>query len=261
MMNLRNICYLLIVSCFTGCGSTQQGPAPIINAWDKPVSTQKIHQVQAGESLYSVAWRYGKDYRELAKTNDLKPPYSLLAGQKLHLSGTPQTAPQATLKINNPIANTKNTNTPVQIPALKTIPTKKITEPAAIVVNAENHTIGQWQWPISGKLIGNFGSSGGKGVDIAAKLSEPVHATAAGQVVYAGSSLRGYGQLVILKHNAEFLSAYAHNRKLLVKEGETVKAGQVIAEAGDTEADQVMLHFEMRHAGKPVDPMNYLPKP
>jgi len=116
-----------------------------------------------------------------------------------------------------------------------------------------------WGWPAGGKLINNFVEGSNKGIDIAAKLGDPVLSAAAGKVVYSGSSLRGYGKLVIVKHNAAFLSAYAHNSQLLVKEGQSVAKGQKIAEAGSSDADQTMLHFEIRRQGKPVDPVKQLP--
>lgn len=115
-----------------------------------------------------------------------------------------------------------------------------------------------WSWPAAGKVVGNFSQT--KGVDIAGKAGDPVQAAADGKVVYSGSGLRGYGQLVIIKHNGTFLSAYAHNQKILVKEGQSVKRGQKIAEMGNTDSDSVKLHFEVRRQGKPVEPMEFLPK-
>ncbi|WP_374344178.1 peptidoglycan DD-metalloendopeptidase family protein [Azonexus sp.] len=117
-----------------------------------------------------------------------------------------------------------------------------------------------WHWPAPGKVIGVYSESGNKGLDLVGKAGDPVLAAGDGKVVYAGSGLRGYGELVIVKHNATFLSAYAHNRKILVKEGQTVSRGQKIAEMGSTDADMVKLHFEIRKNGKPVDPAAYLPK-
>jgi len=117
-----------------------------------------------------------------------------------------------------------------------------------------------WMWPAQGKLItGNAENPNLKGIDIAGKLGQPVVASAAGKVVYAGSGIRGYGKLIIVKHNATWLSAYAHNRDILVKEGQQVAKGQSIAEMGNTDAEQVMLHFEIRRHGTPVDPLKYLP--
>ena len=116
-----------------------------------------------------------------------------------------------------------------------------------------------WIWPASGKTVGTYGESGNKGVDIAGKTGDPVLAAADGKVVYSGTGLRGYGKLVILKHNATYLSAYAHNQTILVKEGQSVTKGQKIAEMGNSDTDQVKLHFEVRRQGKPVDPLKYLP--
>lgn len=117
-----------------------------------------------------------------------------------------------------------------------------------------------WMWPVPAKVVAPFSDSGNKGLDFAGKAGDPVLAAGDGKVVYAGAGLRGYGELVIVKHNATFLSAYAHNRKILVKEGQQVARGQKIAEMGNTDADSVKLHFEIRKQGKPVDPAQYLPK-
>lgn len=116
-----------------------------------------------------------------------------------------------------------------------------------------------WAWPASGKMISGFSESGSKGIDIGGKTGDPVTVAADGKVVYSGSGLRGYGQLVIVKHSDAYLTAYAHNHRILVKEGQTVTRGQKIAEMGNTDADQVKLHFEVRRQGKPVDPLKYLP--
>lgn len=117
-----------------------------------------------------------------------------------------------------------------------------------------------WLWPSSGKVVSTYSEAGSKGLDFAGRAGDPVLAASDGKVVYAGAGLRGYGELVIVKHNATFLSAYAHNRKILVKEGQQVSRGQKIAEMGNTDADSVKLHFEIRKQGKPVDPAQYLPK-
>ena len=116
-----------------------------------------------------------------------------------------------------------------------------------------------WIWPANGKTVANFSEGGSKGVDIAGKTGDPVIAAGDGKVVYSGTGLRGYGKLVIIKHNNTYLSAYAHNQNILVKEGQSVSKGQKIAEMGNTDADQVKLHFEVRRQGKPVDPLKYLP--
>ena len=136
---------------------------------------------------------------------------------------------------------------------------EKPVETKAPEVAASGNDEVAWIWPASGKTVGTFSESGSKGVDIAGKAGDPVIAAADGRVVYSGTGLRGYGKLVILKHNNTYLSAYAHNQNILVKEGQSVSKGQKIAEMGNTDADQVKLHFEVRRQGKPVDPLKYLP--
>jgi len=132
-------------------------------------------------------------------------------------------------------------------------PEEKPADPAAVGDEVP------WIWPANGKIIGTFSENGSKGVDIAGKSGDPVVAAGDGKVVYSGTGLRGYGKLVIIKHNATYLSAYAHNQNILVKEGQSVTKGQKIAEMGNTDADQVKLHFEVRRQGKPVDPLKHLP--
>ena len=130
--------------------------------------------------------------------------------------------------------------------------------PAAAVVAAGDEKL-SWMWPSEGKVIGTFDEGKNKGVDIAGKAGQQVVAAGAGKVMYAGSGIRGYGNLVIVKHSNSLLSAYAHNRSILVKEGQSVNKGQAIAEMGDSDADRVKLHFEIRQQGKPVDPSKFLP--
>jgi lipoprotein NlpD len=134
---------------------------------------------------------------------------------------------------------------------------KTDTKPADVSAGADDVA---WIWPANGKMVGTFSESGIKGVDIAGKAGDPVLAAGDGKIVYSGTGLRGYGKLVIIKHNNTFLSAYAHNQTILVKEGQAVTKGQKIAEMGNSDADQVMLHFEVRRQGKPVDPLKYLPQ-
>jgi lipoprotein NlpD len=151
---------------------------------------------------------------------------------------------------------------PVKTEAVKAEPAKAADRPAAAEVAADEAV--DWTWPSGGKVLTQFVEGGGgkesnKGIDISGRAGEPVQAAAAGKVVYAGSGLRGYGNLVIIRHNAAFLSAYAHNSKILVKEGQAVTRGQKVAEVGNSDADQPKLHFEVRYKGKPVDPLKYLP--
>ncbi len=164
-----------------------------------------------------------------------------------------KTTTQTTRK---PVKTAKNKPVSVAKPVRPVTSTRQVSKP----VTAGSQ--GKWLWPASGTLVSRFSSNTSlkKGIDIAGQLGQSIVATADGSVVYAGSGLRGYGELVIIKHNDTFISAYGHNRRLLVNEGQTVKAGQKIAEMGSTGTDQVKVHFEIRRQGKPVDPLQYLPK-
>ncbi len=209
------------------------------------------HIVSRGETLYSIAWRYGVDYKDLARRNGINRQFTIFPGQKIYLNGT---APRAK-------ASTKVVQAPVSSPSPPR--SKTTTKPrVAPKTPTVSHSSLKWQWPAQGKVLAGFSSqkSLNKGVDINGRLGESVLAAASGVVVYAGSGIRGYGKLLIVKHNEHYLSAYAHNSKLLVRERESVKAGQKIAEIGNSGTDRSKLHFEIRREGKPVDPLQYLPK-
>jgi len=232
---------LALVSC------SNENYAPVNNAWYANSGPTDVHVVQKGETLYAVAWRYDMDYRTLAAINHLSPPYTLEIGQRIALKGK---MPAARPSI--PVQSRPMRPMPVY-PSARTIapqPTQPVyVRPTAI----------KWYWPAKGRIVSGYSPAAGKkGIDIAGQMGEPVKASASGRVAYSGSGLRGYGNLIIIKHNNEFLSAYAHNQKLLVREGQEVKAGQVIALMGNTESKRVMLHFEIRRAGKSVNPLNYV---
>ena len=237
--------------------------------------------VQKGDTLYSIAFNYGFDYHDLAEMNGIKDPSVISIGQEIRLfpnragSAAP-VAPAPVKPINNLV---KDQPRVVEYPysAVAMAQIDKVQEqsaPASTVVakapqaaSAGNDSddvvdvpVPGWSLPATGKLIGQFSESDNrKGIDIAGKLGQPVMASAAGKVVYSGNGLRGYGKLIIIKHNNTYLSAYAHNEKILVKEGQNVSRGQKIALMGKTDASQVELHFEVRRFGKPVDPAKYLP--
>ncbi len=177
-----------------------------------------------------------------------KEPYSDEAYARLNRNA--DAAPKTTLAAVDPKPEPKTEPPPEAKPEPKPEPAPAATGPDDVA----------WQWPSSGKVTAPFSDAGNKGLDFGGKSGDPVQAAADGKVVYAGAGLRGYGELVIVKHNATFLSAYAHNRKILVKEGQQVTRGQKIAEMGNTDSDSVKLHFEIRKQGKPTDPMLYLPK-
>jgi lipoprotein NlpD len=211
----------------------------------------RFHTVKAGETLYSIAWTYGYDYKVVAGWNDIGPPYTIHVGQRIRVAPPPEFNARA---------------------AMHGYPSFKPKDRSGNLSHKQRHNgvkdnnkldvAIDWQWPVNGKVVRNYSvaGNGNKGVDIAGDFNQPVYAAAGGEVVYSGSGLRGYGNLIIIKHSELYLSAYAHNNKLLVKEGETLKKGTQIATMGNSDSETVMLHFEIRRDGKPVDPLSFLPK-
>lgn len=218
------------------------------------VPASGMHSVKRGETLYSIAWTYGIDYRKLAQANHITPPYVIYPGQKIRVDGRRNTA---SARPNKSVDNT----TPKPAVA-QNAPSKQVSKPAYTPPKVSNNATPTWKWPANGRLIAGYSAKEpvNKGIDINGSIGESIFAATAGTVVYAGQGLRGYGNLVIVKHNDKYLSAYAHASRILVKEQEVVKVGQKIAEIGSTGTDKVMLHFEIRQNGKPVDPLKYLPK-
>ncbi len=253
------------------------------------------HEVLKGDTLYSIAFYYGLDYHDLAELNGIKDARLIQVGQVLNLFPTAgdsttlaeevpvqlliKDQPRVVKYVYNEAAlaqidDVQNPSKSAPVIASKVEPVvtarKPVTTPPvkiatapradAPTINADEDAL-QWSLPTSGKVIAQFSEADNrKGIDISGKLGQSIRASAPGKVVYSGSGLRGYGKLIIIKHNKTYLSAYAHNDKVFVKEGQTVKRGDKIAEMGKTDADQVKLHFEVRRLGKPVDPAKYLPK-
>ena len=249
------------------CGSPQ--PAQVVDRVQPPsrkIQNPAAHHVSRGETLFSIAWRYGLDYRQLANHNRINPPYTIYPGQKIRLDvgvAAPAT-PRATAVVPRPKAAPVS-QPPRATPARPTTATRSENKTPKTTSTSQPPLLTgtpKWQWPVQGRVLSGFPGNNGlnKGIDIGGNLGQPVLAAASGQIVYAGSGLRGYGKLLIIKHNETYLSAYAHNHHLLVKEGDVVKAGQKIADMGSSGTDRVKLHFEIRREGTPVDPMKYLPK-
>ena len=220
------LCLLFIAS---GCTSKPKQPRHYHHSY---------HTVQKGDTLFSISWRYGVNAKDLARWNEIPYPYTIYPGQRLRVNST---APIARSTGSTTRAKKKTTSTSQASKKVKAVP------------------VGDWRWPVKGRLLSKF-SATHNGIDLAAKEGADVSAASGGKVVYAGNGLRGYGNLLIIKHNASYFSAYAHNKRLLVSEGDSVKAGQKIAEVGSTGADRVKLHFEIRKDGNPVDPLKYLPR-
>lgn len=234
--------------------------------------------VQKGDTMYSIAFLHGVDFHELAELNNIDNPSAIQIGQQLSIPAptakisekkappAQPTAPPSGVKSQpkvgkipysgSALAQTEKMQDNAKA-AAASAPAKAEVAPSK---EADDEEDLEWGMPASGKVIADFSESANrKGVDIAGKQGQPVVASASGKVVYSGSGLRGYGKLIIIKHNKTFLSAYAHNDQLLVKEGQSVGKGQKIGEMGNTDTDQVKLHFEIRKFGKPVDPAQYLP--
>ena len=210
-------------------------------------------QVQRGDTMYGVAFRNGIDFRDLAAWNGIGAPYTIYPGQSLRLY------PSSGKNVAATGASPATTATGRPKPPAASVPAKPVAPaPATAPVNSGV----SWRWPADGAVIGRFaaGDATKQGVDIAGTSGQPVRAAGDGVVVYSGGGLVGYGELIIIKHNEAWLSAYGHNRTRLVNEGQNVKAGQQIAEMGRSGAARDMLHFEIRYNGKPVDPQLYLPK-
>lgn len=299
---LASIATLLLVAC------ASNGPAPVDDLSGDagrrvapppapvraPAVTDGRYRVRAGDTLYSIAFRNGVDYRDLAAWNRVGPPYTIYVGQELRTEAPmgaaaqpvpsvatrqpaaqpPPTAPRPAAPkptpfepVDGAIATAPAPSVPPAVPPA--VPAPALPPPVAPaatppVAAGPTAVVGNvaWRWPADGQLVSTFaaGNPTRQGIDIAGRSGDPVRSAADGSVVYSGNGLIGYGELVIVKHNASFLSAYGHNRKRLVKEGDRVKAGQVIAEMGSSGANRDSLHFEVRRNGKPANPLDFLPR-
>ncbi len=265
------IVYLLSISIsLVSCSQYLKSNAKTPASQSKKVLYQppKFHRVQKGETLYSIAWFYGYDYRQIALWNDIDYPYLIRPNQEIQLY--PSLVRRASQ--NTRVTHSKKTLTQqekarhkhskrakrAKRTAVKKRETIKKTHSASKPAYTSNIT---WRWPVRGKIVHRFGAKHGKkGIGISGKRGQRIVAAAAGRVVYSGSGLRGYGQLIIIKHNDTYLSAYANNKKIWVKEQQKVKLGQHIADMGGNGVKNSMLHFEIRKNGKPVNPVRYLPR-
>ncbi len=261
--------FVLSITLLFVNGCSTNSPAPVLDKSRTNIKRPQTHIVIPGDTLFSIAWRYGLKYEALAEYNGIKPPYIIRPSQIIRLDmSTPQispvvSAPAKPAKVAATQARPRVQQVPPSKPASSN--NSQIKQTPAVGGNQQVGQLSgapQWRWPANGSLLSSFQSNSGlnKGIDIGGKLGEPVLAAASGRVVYSGSGLRGYGKLLIVKHNETFLSAYAHNNVLRVKEGDFVKAGQIIAEMGSSGTDRVKLHFEIRRDGTPVDPMKFLPR-
>lgn len=279
----------IIIGLVAGCSTTTR-QAPVVERGTTPVQTRPapvrvddtpkhdergMYTVRKGDTLLRIAFDFGQNYRDLVDWNKLANPDDIKVGQVLRVNppGGERTANVQTQPIPMPPAASAPRKTEPRVdkkpategtvadtrPSVPAVTPVVPAAPAAPAAGAGDEARLSWMWPSEGRVIATFDDGRNKGLDIAGKAGQPVVAAGSGKVMYAGSGIRGYGNLVIVKHSNSLLSAYAHNRKIVVKEGDNVAKGQLIAEMGDSDADLVKLHFEIRQQGKPVDPTRFLP--
>jgi len=278
---IKAFCYILVIFSLLSC-SSRENPAPVTTVYGSSPLNKRVQNtinaneyiVRAGETLYSIAWRANSDVRQIAKLNNISPPYNIYPNQKLILVAKNKgKIGKASDSKHSSKKQTKSSNLTSNKVIKKTIASSKkqaygknVSKEKIVQNNLPktsfSQKISRWRWPVTGKVIARFSSKaqGNKGIDIVGRRGTNIKAAASGKVVYAGSALRGYGKLVIIKHNDDYLSAYAHNDTILVKEQQQIKSGDIVAKMGDTDAQRVMLHFEVRFRGISVDPLKYLPK-
>jgi lipoprotein NlpD len=266
-------------------------PEKTVTPTIKPASDWRpdTYAVKKGDTLFSIGLEFGYDYKDIALANNIAPPYPIKIGQLLNFTSLktkekmatkPEVKPEdgvivSPIKVEPDVTENKtatiqtlsqpkamreayskdNLNKPIASKPAETVATAQNPNATKPIIDDESIA---WAWPTKGKTIANFNEVSNKGINIAGSMGQAINAAGAGKVIYSGSDLRGYGKLVIIKHNKTYLSVYAHNSKLLVKEGQSVTAGQKIAEMGNTDSNSVNLHFEIRKQGKSVDPVGYL---
>lgn len=240
----------LAIASLGGCIQHPTAPVSDLSPLPELVQPRTHYTVKKGDTLYSIAFRTNQDYKEIALWNGIQPPYTIYVSDRLRLT-PPANARNQPATPQRPVNTTQNTT---RQPARPSTPASSLTNVPL------PKDVALWAWPTNGKLIAKYSPKKGvNGIQVSGRTAAPVNAAAAGQVVYAGTGIRGYGQLIIIKHSDNFLSAYAHNQKMLVKEGQSVVLGQQVAEMGSTGTTRTKLHFEIRKNGKPVNPLKYLP--
>ncbi|MFM0009316.1 peptidoglycan DD-metalloendopeptidase family protein [Paraburkholderia sediminicola] len=229
---MKRLACASLLAVLAACGSAPVGPG--------------FYRVERGDTLSKIARSNRQPVQNIVRWNNLTNPDSIEVGQVLRVAPPGNVAPTGGATRSSGVGSASASAAPRPAPADSAPPSAPASAISLI-------------WPVDGTVIRGFDGANSKGIDISAAAGTPVVAAASGTVVYAGNGLRGYGNLLILKHNADYLTAYAHNRVLLVKEGQSVARGDKIAEMGDTDTDRVMLHFELRYQGRSIDPSRALP--
>lgn len=258
------VLYMLTLPLF-GCspmlrwqegGQAQSASSSVTSSCQRCGRRRTFVTVKRGETLYSIAFRHDLDFHRVAAWNHIGSSYKIYPGERIRLRPPPEHVTRKSRAHNHSppktrVARVDNTQQNGPIP-LDSVPPPGF----------PRFNIHDWHWPIRGEIVQRFNPGvGSKGIDIAGRLDQSVRAAAPGKVVYSGNALKGYGQLIIVKHDARYLSAYAYNSKILVKQGQWVRTGQVIATVGEGPKHRAELHFEIREMGKPVDPLRFLPIP
>ena len=271
-MNLRAAILILLATALAACAGRQQ-PAPVddrtraaarppaaraeVKAPEAPsAAADGYYVVKKGDTLYSIALENGVDYREVAQWNTLDDPTKLRIGQVLRVVPPAETA-AVTVSPARGIAAPETK--PIGAPSNGTASTATPSAATSVKAQPAPEPPGQFIWPAKGKVLAGFSEPRSKGIDIDGKLGDPVVAAAAGRVTYIGSGIPGLGKLVVINHDNGFITVYAHNKEIVVKEQQTVSRGERIAELGSTDADRPKLHFQIRKGSAPVDPLRYLP--
>lgn len=284
------VTYGALIAVLSGCAQRTE-PAPVetvysgrtIYDFTRGSLSDSAYQVQSGDTLYSIAFRAEMDLRDIARLNSLREPYEIYPGQVLRLAtnsvetpvNPPNTAINRPINRQNSVKERKDSKENDLNPPIASKPTQEYVEDRTIepvrpsgppaqrptTQNAGRNAI-EWQWPSQGRIVQRFSTSrpGANGLIFAGTKGDAVTAAAAGKVVYVGSALRGFGRLIILQHNDDYITAYAHNDQLLVEEQQWVSAGQQIATMGDSDSDSVRLRFELRYQGSSVNPEQHLPR-
>jgi lipoprotein NlpD len=266
--------YLAILFCCIisfSCSNRRQ-PAPVSELYQgktfrdfkQQAYAENTYQVKTGDTLYSIAWYSGNDYKDLAILNKIPSPYQIKPGQVLTLVKLPKIIKPKSNKRSGPtlkVITNQSVDRPKKQAYGKSV-NKVIKGPVGSIIGQFPERVNSWQWPTSESVSRRFSAKeqGNKGLDFLGKLGLPILAAADGKIVYTGDALRGFGKLIIIKHSDAYLTAYAHNDNMLVKEQQWVGAGQKIATMGRSGTDKVKLHFEVRYKGKSVDPLSYLPR-
>lgn len=281
----------LLILLLTGCGTTQLAPVAERSQRPHKGAAPSHYRVRKGDTLYSITWRYGLNVRQVARLNNIDNKYRIYPGQRLRLRSlatstpgrskniqkkTASQTPKTRVKNKSTAASGRTSTLKSRTPAVGNQTATQATKSVKTVAKADSPKLSstsgkknsaivgkvRWQWPASGKVIERFSTRGriNKGINIAGRLGDRVSAAAGGEVVYVGNGLLGYGNLIIINHNGLYMSAYAHNSRVFVKERDRVSRGDRIAEVGSSGTDRHKLHFEIRRDGKPVNPMKYLPR-